>query len=66
MPPSNNSSIDNFLHPYAFALKEGSEIQSDYLNYSLMLLIVGKGETLPSPTTQKSSSPLLRLLRRVK
>lgn len=45
--------FDHFLHPYIFVLKEGTEIQSNLLNYSLLLLQVGEAETLRSPHQPK-------------
>lgn len=37
------------LHPFVFVLKEGKEIKQDYLDYSLMMLQVGRPEILKSP-----------------
>lgn len=46
--------FDHFLHPYVFVLKEGKEIQQDFLDYSLLLLQVGQADILPSPHKLKS------------
>ena len=46
--------FDHFLHPYIFVLKEGQEIQKDFLDYSLLLLQVGRADVLPSPHHLKS------------
>lgn len=45
--------LDHFFHPYMFVLKEGSEIQQDFLDYSLLLLQVGRPDTLHSPASAK-------------
>lgn len=45
--------FDHFLHPYMFVLKEGNGIQQDFLDYSLLLLQVGRPDTLPSPSKAK-------------
>ncbi len=42
MKESQQKPFDHFLHPYIFVLKEGKEINSDFLDYSLLLLQVGK------------------------
>jgi hypothetical protein len=42
-------SYDQLLHPYVFVLKEGGDIQEDFLDYSLLLLQVGKPDVLHSP-----------------
>jgi hypothetical protein len=41
------------IHPYIFVLKEGSDIEKDRLDYSLMMLKIGPAEHFPSPTTLK-------------
>lgn len=57
--------FEHFLHPYVFILKEGNEIQSDFLDYSLLLLQVGQMEILPSPQRHiKVSTPLAQLLKK--
>jgi hypothetical protein len=46
--------FEHFLHPYIFVLKEGNEIQKDFLDYSLLMLQVGQADILPSPQNAKS------------
>lgn len=43
----------HFIHPYIFILKEGHEIQKDFLDYSLQLLQVGQPDILYSPRNNK-------------
>lgn len=38
------------LHPYIFVLKEGAQIKENFLDYTLMILQVGKPEIIKSPT----------------
>lgn len=65
MKDSTPKPLDNFLHPYVFVLKEGQEIQEDFLDYSLLLLQVGRADILHSPNTLKSlSTPAIQLLKR--
>lgn len=45
------------LHPYMFVLKEGSAIQKDPLNFSLMILKVNCPEVLKSPNLLRIESP---------
>lgn len=40
------------LHPYLFVLKEGQEINKDFLDYSLLMLQVSCPETIRSPKNQ--------------
>lgn len=57
--------FEHFLHPYVFILKEGQEINTDFLDYSLLLLQVGQIDILPSPQkSQKISNPLVQLLKK--
>ena len=37
------------LHPYLFVLKEGTKIQKDFLDYSLLMLQVTSPEIIKSP-----------------
>lgn len=53
MKDSRSKPFDHFLHPYVFVLKEGTEIQEDFLDYSLLLLQVGQADILPSPNSLK-------------
>jgi hypothetical protein len=64
MKESRTKKFDHFLHPYVFILKEGKEIQEDFLDYSLLLLQVGQADVIPSPNTQKTSTPAIQLLKR--
>jgi len=45
----SRKNFDNILHPYIFVLKEGKEIKENFLDYSLLLLQVGRIDVLPSP-----------------
>lgn len=54
MKDSRAKTFDDFLHPYVFVLKEGSEIHKNFLDYSLLLLQVGQADTLPSPNSLKA------------
>jgi hypothetical protein len=54
MKDSRPKLFEHFLHPYIFVLKEGKEIQQDFLDYSLLLLQVGQADILPSPHKLKS------------
>jgi hypothetical protein len=65
MKQTSNKSVDTFLHPFVFALKEGKEINSNFLDYSLLLLQVGRADVLPSPhRSKKTSTPVFQLLRK--
>lgn len=50
--------LDHLLHPFVFVLKEGTKIQSDFLDYSLVLLQVGQAQTLPSPFSKRPTPNL--------
>jgi hypothetical protein len=56
MKESRTKPFDHFLHPYIFVLKEGKEINQNFLDYSLLLLQVGQTDVLPSPHHSKQSS----------
>lgn len=56
--------FEHILHPFIFILKEGTEIQEDFLDYSLLLLQVSQAETLRSPQNGNSSTPIIQLLKR--
>lgn len=64
MKDSRPKPVDHFLHPYIFVLKEGLEINKNYLDYSLLLLQVGKPDIIPSPKNMKSlfASPIQKFL----
>lgn len=44
------------LHPYLFVLKEGAQIQHNYLDYSLMMLQVTSPEIIRSPSNVKAAT----------
>ena len=55
-------SLKLMVHPYLFVLKEGSDIEENYLDYSLMMLKIGPMERIPSPSEyicEMSSKPIL-------
>ncbi len=64
MKESHPKRFDNFLHPYVFILKEGKEIQQDFLDYSLLLLQVGQADILPSPDNLRYLSTAVQLLKK--
>jgi hypothetical protein len=45
------------FQPYLFVLKEGSKIKKDFLDYSLMMLMVHARETIESPGTLTTIPP---------
>lgn len=53
--PVPSPSVQTFLHPYIFVLKEGMDIQGDCLDYSLMILYVGLSDVLRSPKNTSSN-----------
>lgn len=64
----SNKPFEHFLHPYIFILKEGLEIQNDFLDYSLLLIQLSKADVLPSPQSylnkNKFSNPNIQLLKK--
>ncbi len=65
MKETQSKQFEQFLHPYIFILKEGKEIQEDFLDYSLLLLQVSLADVLPSPRgAQKASTPMAQLLKK--
>lgn len=67
MKESSSKPFEHFLHPFVFVLKEGHEIHKDFLDYSLLLLLVGQVDVLPSPQhylLRKTSNPTFQLLRK--
>lgn len=64
MKESSSKSFDHFLHPYVFVLKEGQEIQQNFLDYSLLLLHVGQADILPSPHHPKNFLPAIQMFKR--
>lgn len=59
-----SKNFNHLLYPYVFILKEGKEIQEDFLDYSLLLLHVGRMEILSSPGRKKSSALITQLLKK--
>jgi hypothetical protein len=57
MKESRTKPFDHFLHPYIFVLKEGKEINQNFLDYSLLLLQVGQADVLASPHQAKQPFP---------
>lgn len=57
MKEPRSKPFDHFLHPYVFVLKEGKEIDENFLDYSLLLLQVGQADILPSPQNSKPFLP---------
>lgn len=56
---------DHVIHPYLFVLKEGTEIQNNFLDYSLLLFLVNQADILHSPTREhKLSTPVIHLLKK--
>ncbi|MEC7840005.1 MAG: hypothetical protein VX777_08205 [Chlamydiota bacterium] len=51
--PPQNKDLHSMLHPYIFVLKEGDDIQSDLLDYSLLMLNVRPPEIIHSPGSEK-------------
>jgi len=49
-----NKDLKFLIHPYAVALKEGPNIEDDYMDYSLMLLKVTNPDIIASPGAKKS------------
>jgi hypothetical protein len=47
--PKSRHHLKGILHPYVFFLKEGREIQRNFLDYSLMMLFINSSETIRSP-----------------
>ncbi len=54
MKDSRPKPYEHFLHPYIFVLKEGREINHNFLDYSLLLLQVGQADIIHSPNSLKS------------
>lgn len=52
------------LHPYIFVLKEGREINHNFLDYSLQILQVGCVETIRSPKTMKRGNAFVQTSRK--
>lgn len=64
MKEAPQKTFDQFIHPYLFVLKEGIEIKSDFLDYSLLMLQVGEPDILYSPNHYKqNSSPAIQYLK---
>lgn len=50
MRSKQNSPLKSMLHPYVFFLREGGEINKDFLDYSLMMVYVHAREKISSPS----------------
>lgn len=54
------------VHPYLFVLQEGKDIKENFLDYSLMILQIGRTEVLQSPPflakTAKKQEPKEELM----
>ena len=55
----SNKNLKLMLYPYLFVLKEGPKIQSDYLDYSLLMLRVTSPEIIKSPAALTKSGDQL-------
>lgn len=49
----NSNQLTIICHPYLFALKEGSKIKQDMMDYSLLLLQRNCSEVIKSPEAQQ-------------
>lgn len=65
MKDSTSRPLNHLLNPYLFVLKEGKEIQEDFLDYSLLLLQVGQPAVIPSPNNIRQFPTLsIQLIKR--
>lgn len=55
MTSEPKQTIKTILHPYLFILKEGGKIKNDFLDYSLMMLLINSSETIKSPKTKTNA-----------
>jgi hypothetical protein len=62
--PHKQLPYQHFLHPYIFALREGKEIHSDFLDYSLLLLQVNQADIIRSPHHQPINLPVMLLVKK--
>jgi hypothetical protein len=53
---NSNKDLEAILHPYLFVLKEGGDIENNYLDYSLLMLHVSAPEVIHSPGSNKVMS----------
>lgn len=60
MQKSRSKPFDHLLHPYIFVLKEGTGIDADFLDYSLLLLHVGQADIIPSPRQKNRISSAIQ------
>lgn len=51
-----NQNLQQLFYPWTFILKEGKRIEKDRLDYSLMMLQVGRTEILKSPKGSSKKS----------
>lgn len=49
MRSRTNIQLRTILHPYIFVLKEGKEINDNFFDYSLMMMLINSNETIRSP-----------------
>lgn len=49
MSTRSKHTLKGIIHPYLFVLKEGGEIKNDFLDYSLVMLMINNSETIKSP-----------------
>lgn len=56
--PDPSRDLRAILHPYLFVLREGLDIQADYLDYSLLMLHVSPPEVIQSPGSVKTMNLL--------
>jgi hypothetical protein len=60
----HQKNFKNLIQPYIFVLKEGAGINDNYLDYSLLLLQVGRINTIRSPDNcDKIGNPTTHLLK---
>lgn len=55
MMPRMNKRLKLLVHPYLFVLKEGRNIQGNFLDYNLLMLQIGTPQTIHSPNTNKTT-----------
>lgn len=55
----------SFFRPFMLMLKEGDEIEQDYMDYKLVMLNVGSSERIRSPKIpghHKATRPLIEMM----
>lgn len=53
--PDSSRDLHAIVHPYLFVLKEGLDIQADFLDYSLLMLRVSPPEVIHSPGSRRTT-----------